>query len=337
MKTNRFFWLLSGAPLILVPFSGGCSAVTANTPFLQAPTPMPTATLVPTPAPPFFNPAAGIPNPPLPHLNAPGDPVKPDAFRIASAITGDTVALQSVDTVKVGNPARDVVSVGPADTVKLAGIVAPTTDPGLQGARSAISGWTVGQDLDVDQDPKFPVDASGTRLMQVYFKGRKLPDLPPGAKAPPSRRSYEGVTLSLNRMLVRSGWAVVDLYSPTSFDTSQWLLDEAYARKNRLGFWKFGQVVQQRVPVKTAPGTRTRRGSLSVVTIRPTDRPGRLGTNAPGALQPGVGGATQTTTTQTTTTQTTTQIGAPGAPGPAQPPASAMQPPASAAPGEPTR
>lgn len=117
----------------------------------------------------------------------------------------------------------------------------------------------------------------------------------------------EVYALSLNRMLVRAGWAVVDLYSPTSFDQKAWLFDETYARTHTLlvatqdtpslylkkgqsfsdgkplndpdtnatplpvgvrrvpdplGLWKYGVLLQQRIP---APSRGT--GARSTVTV----------------------------------------------------------------------
>lgn len=287
MKINRILWLALAAPLA-TPL-GGCL-------FLKAPAPDPTPTPAPTPRPPFFDPAAGQPR--ATPINKAGDPVLPDAFRIAGATTGDTIALQSVDTVTAGQPPKPVVNLGTPDPAKLAGIVAPSAEPGLQEARNAITNWTAGQNLDVDIDGKFPRDLNGMRVVQVFFKGRKGP--------------YEGQTLSLNRMLVRSGLAVVDLYSPTSFDTSEWLYDEAYAKRNKSGFWKYGVAIQQRVPITTSLGT----GSRSRVTISPTA--GVVGRPNPNAATTSV-----TTTTRTTTTRAVTTPGAApatGAAGSATPP-----------------
>ncbi|PQV64510.1 Endonuclease YncB, thermonuclease family [Abditibacterium utsteinense] len=264
MKTNRLFLCLAAAPLLL-PLAGGCI-------FLHAPAPEPTPTPASTPKAPFFDPTAGQSRGTA--LNKAGDLILPDAFRIAGAQSGDRVAIQSVDTVQTGNPPRTVTTLGTADTVRLAGIVAPTVEPGLQGARNAISNWTAGQNVDVDVDSRYPTDLDGVRIVHVFFKGRKGP--------------YKDQILSLNRMLVRSGNAVVDLYSPTSFDTSQWLIDEAYAKRHKLGFWKFGIAIQQRVPVKLGPIL----GSKSVVSIRPTTR---------GPV------STTTQTTRTSSSQTTVQ------------------------------
>ncbi len=275
MQTSRIFLLLAAAPL--------CVSLTSGCFLLSAPAPDPIPTPVATPKAPFFDPTAGQTRGTA--LNKAGDAVFPDAFRIAGATSGDRVTIQSVDTA--GTAPKTVLTLGAPDRVRLAGIIAPTAEPALSLAKKTIADWTAGKDLDVDLDAKYPTDLNGVRIVHVFYKGRKGP--------------YEGQVLSLNRMLVRSGNAVVDLYSPTSFDTSQWLLDEAYARRHRLGFWKFGIALQQRIPI-TPTSTRRGTGARSSVTIQPTTR---------GAA---------TTTTQTT--QTTTSAVAPGAP--VAPPAPAV-------------
>ncbi len=311
--------------------------------FLKAPPIEPTPTPAPTPKAPFFDPTAGQSRGTA--LNKPGDPVFPDAFRIAGALAGDRVTIQSVDAVAPAAAAapgsaapgsampgsttpgsttpgsaapgstatasatpQAVLTLGAPDRVRLAGIVAPTTEPSLSLAKKTIADWTAGRDVDVDVDAKYPTDLNGVRVVHVFYKGREL-----GANGKPG--PFAGQVLSLNRMLVRSGMAVVDLYSPTSFDTSQWLLDEAYARRHKLGFWKFGVAIQQRIPINLnapagRPGTaRPGNGARSTVSILPNAAPLTATTQST---------ATQSTTTQTTTTQ-------PGASAP-QPGASAPQP-----------
>lgn len=298
MQTSRFF-LLFGAPLLL-PAASGCSLL------LSAPPVDPIATPAPTPKAPFFDPVAGATQGTGKKLNVPGDLVLADAFRIAGALGGDRVTIQSVDTVTSGNPPKPTLVLGVPDRVRLAGIVAPTTEPALSLARKTISDWTAGRDVDVEQDAKYPTDLNGVRVVHIFYKGREK-----GAKGEPG--PFAGQILSLNRMLVRSGNAVVDLYSPTAFDTSQWLLDEAYARRHRLGFWKFGIAVQQRIPVTATP-KNTGTGARSRVSIQPTT----LG-EAPAAPADATGTitSTQTTTTATTTTGSTpvpgTGTGAPAA------------------------
>jgi endonuclease YncB( thermonuclease family) len=288
MKNHRLFWLLTMAPGFVVPFASGCM-------LLKAPEVAPTPTPAPTPKAPYFDPTAGQPR--ATPLNVPADPKKPEAFRVASAVTGDMVSIQSykkvlAGSIKPGVPARDSISLGAPDTVRLAGIIAPTVDPGLQGARTAIAKWTLGQNVDIDIDGKVPRDVDGRRLVQIFFKGGNGP--------------YKDQQLSLNRMLVRSGWAVVDMYSPTSFDTTQWILDESHAKRNNLGIWKYGQIIQQRLPARA----KNNPNSNSKVQVTPTDR---LGTTTTGTAT--------TTTSQTQTSSSTTTPGAPVA-SPAAPAAS---------------
>ncbi|RYG64386.1 hypothetical protein EON80_19330 [bacterium] len=238
----------------MVPLASGCM-------FLKAPDPAPEPTKVPTPKAPFFDPAAGQPQ--STPLNNPADPTTPVAFRLASAINADTVILQPLkvtqkaNSVKAGVPAKDVISLGTPERYKLAGIIGSTTDPTLQGARTAIAKWTLGQDLNVQIDGKYPKEIDGTQVVQIFFTGSK--DKP-----------YAGTTLSLNRMLVRSGWAVVDMYSPTSFDTSQWTYDEAHAKRSHYGIWATGQAIQQRLPAKVL----NIKNSQSSVKLPPVTRMG---------------------------------------------------------------
>ncbi len=144
----------------------------------------------------------------------------------------------------------------------------------------------VSQSLDVFQDPKYPVDYDSRPLVQIFFKSA-------GGGA-----IKKDTSLSLNRMLIRSGLAVVDLYSPTSFDQPTWLLDEAYARHRKLGIWGMqlnGKTLslQQRVP---SPSTGTgAQSSIPVVSNVPAT-PG-----ANGKLGGPITSATQSPATVTPT------------------------------------
>ncbi|RYX81028.1 hypothetical protein EON83_26000 [bacterium] len=185
--------------------------------------------------------------------------------------------------------------------MRVTGTFAPTPVPGatvapnatptsLPRARAIVSGTPApvpsivdpSQKLNVYQDKQFPVDSENRRLVQIMFKSTGGPGITAGTE------------LSLNRMLVRSGWAVVDLYSPTSFDQKTWLLDEAYARHRSLGIWGLelnGKklALQQRIP---APSTGT--GALSRVPVTngvtpPTGvpiRPGVSATQSPATVTP---------------------------------------------------
>ena len=110
-----------------------------------------------------------------------------------------------------------------------------------------IQNWTLGQSVDVEQDSKYPTTTdprgAGRRRVQIFFKGRRT-DNP----ATPQNEDTTGTRFLLNRMMVRSGYAVVDIYSPTSFDTKGWLNDEAYARQQKLGLWGKGIVLGKRLP-----------------------------------------------------------------------------------------
>jgi len=142
------------------------------------------------------------------------------------------------------------------------------------------------QSLDVYEDPKYPIDSQNRRLVEVFFKSGKATKTVPA-----------GTLLSLNRMLIRAGWAVVDLYSPTSFDQQAWLLDESYARKLKVGLWKYGATLQQRPPVEST-GT----GALSNIAII-------VGSGTGTAKVPGTG----TTVRGSAPTPTPTATLAPGA------------------------
>ncbi len=190
-----------------------------------------------------------------------------------------------------------------AQTVPVAGTtplatptLAPTATPAPRARRGRATPTPIpttppivdpSQLLDVYQDPKLPLDSDSRPLVQVFFKS-----------AGGGGNIAAGTQLSLNRMLIRSGLAVVDLYSPTSFDQATWILDEAYARKRRLGLWGLqlnGKTLslQQRVPVPSS-GT----GASSRVTVQ-SGVPIRPG-------QTGRGGAPVASATQSPTTLTPT-------------------------------
>lgn len=267
------------APLLalgMVPVLGGCI-------FIKQPEPMPTPTPVATPSPDIaqFDPAEGSPEGTALNKQEGGEanPALPDSFRAALIVSGQELVLQSVKSLPKADGTPQVI-LGAADAlnpVRLAGIVVPTgSQTGAQKTIGVIQKWIAGQDLDVDIDPVFPTDTDNKRRVHIFFKARDAP--------------FTGQRMSLNRMLVYSGYAVVDLYSPTSFDQSQWLYDETHARQNNLGLWKTDTFrrLQQRVKLPSK-GTGAK-ANVSVTT-----------NVAPALALPAAPGQPATTTTTTTT------------------------------------
>lgn len=167
--------------------------------------------------------------------------------------------------------ATPVASAGKTGATRATATISVVT-PGA-GARATGTAvpvaYIASQPLDVYQDPKYPIDSENRRLVEVFFKSVNA------TKAVPV-----GAQLSLNRMLIRSGWAVVDLYSPTAFDQQSWLLDESYARRRKLGLWRYGVALQQRLPeVSTGTGAQS---SISIIA-------GTIGTPSGTTILPGAG------------------------------------------------
>lgn len=237
----------------------GCDSVLQTV--MPSPTPLPTPTAVPTPKPDVFDPADGIT--PLQKLND-GDPTKaeqPDKFRVARVDTGDLIWIQTVTTIQSGKPPKPTPVYGKPDIARLAGIFVPAAgQPGWGDTVKTVQNWTLGQQVDVEQDPKYPVDLNSRRMTQVFFNGRTP--------------KTQGTRFNLNRMLVRSGYAVVDLNAPTSIDVKPWLNDEQYARNHRLGLWAKGIILNERIPLPAPKGStlRIQRVGTQNKTIKTTKR-----------------------------------------------------------------
>ncbi len=175
--------------------------------------------------------------------------------------------------------ATPVARAGQAGAARATATISDVTPGGRARATGtpAPVAYIASQPLDVFQDPKYPIDSENRRLVEVFFKsGAASPAVP------------AGTTLSLNRMLIRSGLAVVDLYSPTAFDQQAWLLDESYARRRKLGLWRYGVALQQRLPeISTGTGAQSSISIIAGTTGTPS------GTIAiPGAGKAGRGPAT---------------------------------------------
>ena len=239
-----------------------CAAVSMSTllagcGILKAPEPDP---ILKEPKPP--KPGVFVPtdfNTPGIELNKAGDAALPEYFEVTRIDSGEILWPRSVDIKKVGNPPKDQTTYGAPDVMRLAGIVVPQPgQPGAQESINTLRRWTFGRKLTIQQDGKYPVDLQNRRRAQIFF---------PGGKSGTEQ-------LNLNRMMVRSGFAVVDVFAPTTFDTKGWLNDEEYARTNRLGLWKLGIILNQRQPppVKTTT-TVTVKANANVTTATATATP----------------------------------------------------------------
>lgn len=175
----------------------------------------------------------------------------------AAPVRGTTpLAIASARPGQVGTArGTATISVAPPTGASRATTGTRATAAGAAAAGSVAAtpatAYIASQALDVYEDPKYPIDSENRRLVQVFFKSVNA------TKAVPA-----GTLLSLGRMLIRSGWAVVDLYSPTAFDQQSWLLDESYARGRKLGLWRYGVALQQRLP-EISTGT----GALSSIPV----------------------------------------------------------------------
>lgn len=229
--------------------AAGLSFVLSGCGFLSPPDPAPLPEPPKQPAPDFFNPndynTAGV------DLNKENDPAYPDYFEVTSFDAPDVFYVRSVKLVKTGTPPNqtEVPSYGAPFRVRLAGVY--TARPNSSNAAErryspmamqAVNNWTLGRKLSIQQDGRYPEDLQGIKRVQVFFMGGKNKDQ----------------KLNLNRMLIRSGYAVVDIHAPTIFDTKGWLNDEEYARNHRLGLWQY-IVLQsrQQPPIKTTTTTTT--------------------------------------------------------------------------------
>ena len=215
-----FFALLA----VLSTCVGGCG-------FLQAPPPAAVPTAPELPKPDFFNPAdyntKGV------ELNnKAGSDKLPNYFEVVGFDEPDVLQVRGVKKIKVGQAPneRDQLSYTTPIRVRLAGIyTARASSPNSEERRYSpmamqdVRNWTLGRELSIEQDSKFPVDLQNLPRVQVFF---------PGGKGGTEN-------LNLNRFMVRSGTAVVDILEPTIFDTKGWLNDEQYAREHKKGLWQY--------------------------------------------------------------------------------------------------
>jgi hypothetical protein len=298
-KARKNWWPV-GAALLLT--AGGCQSEQLNQ-MLNVPTPPPAPTPVPKPKADFFDPTDYIG-----FVAADGttkmDGVKlpPGEHRVAGVASPEFLTVQSVSADKKGRPIFGAT----AESVHLAGIISQSPGkPGWQSAVKAVLNWTAlnpkKKTVEVQIDPRFPYDLSGRHMVQIYFNG--------------TTDKTAGTRYSLNRMLVRSGWAVVDLHSATAIDLQAWLNDERYAHDKKLGLWGLGVALQQRDAVPLPKNARREKGR-SNIRIE-SARPGNTGTPRSSAALKGTAkgtasraaspATTRTQVTKTTTTKTTSK------------------------------
>jgi hypothetical protein len=221
------FWPgLALACLIMpaLPIFGGCDMI------VHAPEPEPSPTPVPD-----------VPIHPDVYKPLPVDPATvkvltdtstvapnlvPDYYQLVGADGGDMLTLQAYRLTPEGQP-----YIAPLDKpvkVKLGGIICPLKgEPGWAEAQSVTTNWLSGRQLQLDEDKRYPVTIDGRNIVQIRIKSEiKTKDKAGNITKIEEERPF-------NQLLVRAGYAFVDLVSPTSFDYKAWIVDEEYARGKR--------------------------------------------------------------------------------------------------------
>jgi len=243
----------------------------------------------------------------------------PGFYRVTGVTSGEILTIQGVNMVPKGRTM--IKQYGVPEAVRLSGIVAPAPgQPGWQNTTNKVSSWLAGkEDLEVEVDPKYPVDLQNHRMVQIYFHPSAKGAGTGGASSAGSSStgassarssstalssagaSASGERWNLNRMLVHTGYAVVDLFGATSIDVQKWLNDEEFAKNyvdrktgtiKPLGLWGLGIKIPQRgIPTRGKGAIAVMPGSTSAI-----------GSTVQGTLQ-------SSRTTQTQQSRTTTQTG----------------------------
>ncbi len=297
-----------------------CISALSGCSLLQGPHKEPPPPVTQKPTLPVFDPADNITK---------GLPL-PGTYRVTSITSGELLTIQGVPTIASGRTVGAKTVAGSAvpppspvaETVRLAGIVAPGPgQPGWQYTVNKVHEWVDGKEnLTVEVDPKFPVDLDSHRMVQIYFTPGPASPSTTGASA------STGVQWNLNRMLVHTGYAVVDLYGATSIDVQKWLDDEEFAKTfvdhkqptiivfdplsgkkvfkpniKPLGLWGLGVAIPQRGTPIIANSTVTSPSDTSSIDT------GTSSTGTPGVIGPVTGtSATTKRSKMTATTRNTT-------------------------------
>ena len=219
------FWpglALACITLPALPIFGGCA-------FVPTPEPEPTPTKVPDVHinPDVYKPVAEATNVQALSDNLPSDGggknLIPDYYQVVGADAGDLLTIQAYRLTKPeaegGTPY--LTQFDKPVKVKLGGVFSP--GPGQRGwaeARGQTLSWLGGRRLQVDQDKKYPITIDGRVIVQIRIES-EISDGKGGKTMEPR---------PFNQLLVRAGYAFVDLVSPTSLDYKSWIIDEEYAR-----------------------------------------------------------------------------------------------------------
>lgn len=278
ISSRRWSRVLSSCALGVVALSlSGCDTL------ISGPTPEAAPPIVKKPEYPVFDPADNVTK----------GVALPGKYRVVGVPSGDLLTIQGV--VMATNGTVQSKQYGVPETVRLAGIVAPAPgQPGWQSTVAKVYEWVGGKDdITLETDAKYPLDLDNHRMVQLYFT--------PGArpKAGEAPKSAGGAQWNLNRMLIHTGYAVVDLYGATSIDLQKWLNDEEFAKTyvdpkdptievldpvtqqkvkkpkyKPLGLWRLGITIPQRgtlasmrglAPMpSTAATTKTAGGKIAV-------------------------------------------------------------------------
>lgn len=298
---NAFWPGLALSCLIVpaLPIFGGCM-------FIQAPEPEPTPTPVPTvvPHPDVYTAAPEATNvQPLtddtPTDNG-GVNLIPDYYQVVGADSGDQLTLQAMRLTKEGVPFKTLFD--KPVKVKLGGIICPLQgEPGWAESRGVALNWLGGRQLQVDQDKKYPIALNGRNIVQIRIKSEtKKKDAAGNVTKTEDIKPF-------NQLLVRAGYAFVDLISPTSFDYKTWIIDQEYARgvRTEVAEWQLKNAKPGVVPTP-APGIPVglwARGIFPNPDWHPSFRTGGPAHSTPVTIIVGqpIGGLAGTKTTKTTT------------------------------------
>ncbi len=252
-----------------LPIFGGCM-------FIKAPEPDPTPTKAPEV---HVNPDIYKPAPidpanvrPLTDSSTAEPNLIPDYYELVpgSVETGDMMSLQAwrLPTDPKGAPYK--LPLDKPVKVKLGGVLCPLKgEKGWAESKAVTENWLAGRRLQVDEDKKYPVTIDDHNVVQIRFQSEvKTKDKSGAVTKTTEERPY-------NQLLVRAGYAFVDLVSPTSFDYKTWIIDEEYARgiRTELAPWQKQTPVPAGAPTPTAvpgpPAGLWARGIFPYPNIRP--------------------------------------------------------------------